>query len=261
MNKSQSGSNGKKAVRLTPQQVTEVIKQLSGVDSVELKLTVADADRVSTINSLGMDPLDAELRQVVFFDTKDLTLDKAGIVVRARRIQRRPADSVIKLRPIDPTKVSSKERTSPAFSIELDVMPSGFVCSGSMKNLSINDSDVKDVLAGRKPIKKLFTKEQRALFAARAPEGIDLDSLSILGPITVLKLKFAPVGFTRKLVAELWSYPDGSRILELSTKCAPSDAQLAARETMNFLTTRGVKAGSGQATKTRSALEYFSKIH
>lgn len=259
MNKSQSSSNGKKAARLTPQQLSEVIKQLSGVDSVELKLTVADADRNATISSLDMDPLDAEIRQVIFFDTKDLTLDKAGIVVRARRIQRRPADSVIKLRPVDPGQVSAKERTSSAFSLELDVMPTGFVCSGSMKNFSINDSDVKDVIAGRKPIKKLFSKEQRALFASRAPDGIDLDALSVLGPISVLKLKFAPSGFTRKLVAELWFYPDGSRILELSTKCAPNDAQLAARETMNFLTTRGVKAGLGQSTKTRSALEYFSK--
>jgi hypothetical protein len=235
------------------------MKHLSGVDSVELKLTVGEADRISTISSLGMDPLDAEIRQVVFFDTKDLTLDKAGIVVRARRIQRRPADSVIKLRPVDPSAVSAKERTSPSFSLELDVMPTGFVCSGSMKNLSINDADVKDVIAGRKPIRKLFTKEQRALFAAKAPEGLDLNDLSILGPITVLKLKFAPVGFTRKLVAELWSYPDGSRILELSTKCAPNDATLAARETMSFLSTRGVKPGVGQSTKTRSALEFYSK--
>ena len=235
------------------------MKHLSGVDSVELKLTVGEADRVSTINSLEMDPLDAEIRQVVFFDTKDLTLDKAGIVVRTRRIQRRPADSVIKLRPVDPGAIPAKERTSPSFSLELDVMPTGFVCSGSMKNLSINDADVKEVLSGRKPIKKLFSKEQRALFASRAPEGIDLDSLSILGPITVLKLKFGPQGFSRKLVAEVWFYPDGSRILELSTKCAPNDAMLAARETMNFLTTRGVKAGVGQSTKTRSALEFFSK--
>ena len=38
-------------------------------------------------------------------------------------------------------------------------------------------------------MRKLFSKEQRAFFAAHAPEGIALDDLSILGPIFVLKLR------------------------------------------------------------------------
>ena len=49
--------------------------------------------------------------------------------------------------------------------------------------------------------------------------GVHLDDLRILGPINVLKVKCAPKGYGRRLVAELWLYPDGSRILELSTKC------------------------------------------
>jgi inorganic triphosphatase YgiF len=34
-----------------------------------------------------MDPLDAQIGQVVFFDTPDLTLNTHGVVVRARRVQ------------------------------------------------------------------------------------------------------------------------------------------------------------------------------
>ena len=56
-----------------------------------------------------------------------------------------------------------------------------------------------------------------------APEGLELDDLSVLGPIFVLKVPFTPKELAHKLVAELWLYPDGSRILELSTKCAPTD--------------------------------------
>ena len=37
------------------------------------------------------------------------------------------------------------------------------------------------------PIRKVFTKEQRAFYKQHAPNGIKLDSLSILGPIFVLK--------------------------------------------------------------------------
>ncbi len=49
-----------------------------------------------------MDPLDAQVRQIVFFDTLDLDLDNAGVVVRARRVQGKGDDSVVKLRPVVP---------------------------------------------------------------------------------------------------------------------------------------------------------------
>ena len=90
------------------------------------------------------------------------------------------------------------------------------------------------------------------------PRGFELDDLSILGPL-VLKLKFAPEGFGRKLVAELWLYPDNSMILELSTKCAPSDALQVAAESKAFLTEKGINLTGEQETKTKKALQYFSK--
>jgi hypothetical protein len=97
------------------------------------------------------------------------------------------------------------------------------------------------------------------LFAAHAPDGLTLDDLSILGPITVLKLKFAPEGYDRRLVAELWLYPDNSMILELSTKCAPSETFQVAAETRAFLTQNDVNLTGEQETKTKKALQYFSK--
>jgi hypothetical protein len=36
--------------------------------------------------------------------------------------------------------------------------------------------------------------------------------------------RFVPEDYDRKLVTELWMYPDGSRILELSTRCKPGEA-------------------------------------
>jgi hypothetical protein len=104
---------------------------------------------------------------------------------------------------------------------------------------------------GDKPVRNLFSKEQRSLYATHAPDGLKIDDLSILGPIFVLKLKFAPEGYNRKLVGELWLYPDNSMILELSTKCAPSEAFQVAAETRAFLTQRGVDLTGEQETKTR----------
>jgi hypothetical protein len=96
---------------LSAEQLTEQL--MSGADSVELKLTVPEEYHRSAANALDMDPLEAQIRQVVFFDTPDLTLDRAGVVVRARRVQGVGDDSVVKLRPLVPGQLSPKLRKSP----------------------------------------------------------------------------------------------------------------------------------------------------
>jgi len=247
------------APTLSPEQLTEALKLMLGADTVELKLTVPEDYHRSAAMALDMDPLDAEIRQVVFFDTPDLKLSAAGVVVRARRVQGEGDDSVVKLRPVVPNELPPKLRKTSAFGVEVDAMPGGFVCSGSYK-AALPKGEVRAVLRGEQPIRKLFTKEQRAFYAEHAPEGIKLDDLAILGPINVLKLKYTPTGYKRRLVAELWLYPDGSRILELSTKCLPAEALDVVADTRAFLTERGIDLGGEQQTKTRTALEYFSKL-
>jgi hypothetical protein len=251
-------ASGPASTRLSDTQLTEVLALTKGADSVELKLTIPLSDRSRAGAALGVDPLDAQIRQVYFFDTPDLALNKSGLVVRARRVQRKGDDSVVKLRPVVPEELSPKLRVSPNFGVEVDAMPGGYVCSGSMKNV-LGTTNVKDAVAGEQTIRKLFSKEQRSLYAAHAPGGIELDDLSILGPIFVLKLKFAPKGYDRRLVAEQWLYPDNSMILELSTKCAPAEAFQVAAELRAFLTQRGIDLSGDQETKTKKALEFFSE--
>jgi hypothetical protein len=242
---------------LTDEQLRELFGLIEGADSVELKLTVPDEDRNSTVVALGMDPLDAYLRQIFFFDTPDLALDRAGVVTRARRSQGRPDDSVVKLRPVNPVDLPDEARASEFFGVEVDAMPGGFVCSGSFKG-ELKTGHVKEAVAGERSLHKLFSKGQRAFWAEHAPAGLDLNQLSVLGPVTVLKLKYKPEGYGRKLVAELWFYPDGSRILELSTKCKPEEAFDVAARTRAYLSGQGVNLSGEQQTKTRTALEYFS---
>ena len=75
---------------------------IKDADSVELKLSVPEADQRATVAALELDPLDAQIRQVYFFDTPNLALNKSGLVVRARRVQGKGDDSVVKLRPVVP---------------------------------------------------------------------------------------------------------------------------------------------------------------
>jgi hypothetical protein len=243
---------------LSEEELEEVLALSKQADSVELKLTVPEVDQRSTVAALGMDPLEAEIRQVFFFDTPDLALNKRGLVVRARRVQRKGDDSVVKLRPVVPSELPAKLRESSNFAVEVDAMPGGYVCSASLK-ATLGSTDVKRVAAGERPVRKLFTKEQRKFFSAHAPEGLELDELALLGPIFVLKLRFKPADFDQKLVAELWNYPDNSRILELSTKCAPSEAFQMSVETRAFLRKHGVDLTGEQQTKTKTALTFFSK--
>ena len=245
------------APRLSDEDVARVLDLARASDSVELKVTLPEAGYRLAMVALGMDPLEAQIREVSFLDTPDLDLNNAGLVVRARRTQRKGDDSVVKLRPVEPGTLRAKFRKSPQFKVEVDALPGGYVCSGSMKGI-VPTGRVRESMAGNLPIRKLFSKEQRAFYSDHAPEGVELDDLSVLGPVFVFKLKWTPKDYKGRMVAEMWLYPDGSRILELSTKCAPDQAFQVAAETRAFLAGRGVDLTAVQEPKTNRALEFFA---
>ena len=243
------------APNLTDEQLGELLAVLSDAGSVELKLTVPESDQLSVARSLGLDPVDAQIRQVFFFDTPALGLNAHGVVVRARRVQGRGGDSVVKVRPVEPGALPPRFRNARGMKVEVDAMPGGFVCSATMKR-SVDNSDVAAAVAGDVPLTTLFSDKQRAFLDAHRPAEVSLADLSVLGPVLVLKLKLRDAG--RPFVAEMWLFPDNSRVLELSTKCTPDDAFQAAAEARVFLAGRGVDLSGAQETKTRRALEFFA---
>ena len=244
-------------VALSQEQIAEMLGLLKDSDSVELKLTVPEHDQRSAVVTLGMDPLEAQIRQVFFFDTPDLTLNQAGMAVRARRSQGKSGDTVVKLRPVVPSELPAELRVADGFRVEVDALPGGFVCSATLKGTP-DSSDVLRAAKGEVPLRKLFSKEQRVLFSAHAPEGVGLDDLVVLGPIFVLKLRFEPPELGRRLVAEMWLYPDGSRVLELSTRAETNMAFQVAAEARAYLAGQGIDLSGEQQTKTKKALEYFA---
>ncbi len=224
--------------------------------SIELKLSVPVTGHRATIAAIGLDPVEAQPRQVFFFDTSDLALNRAGLIVRARRFAGGRADTVIKRRPVDPATIDADLKRSDSFKVELDVMPGGYVCSASCKGVATG-REVLDVSTGKMPLRSLFSKEQRAFYDANAPAGIELNSLLTLGPTFLLRAKHQPKDYERGITVEMWLYPDGSRILEISTKCLPSEAFQAAVEFKAYLADRGLTVGPSQETKTKAAMEFF----
>lgn len=247
-------------VLLSAEDMVRIVQLSRQSSSIELKLSVPAAGHRATIKGLKLDPVEAQPRQAFFFDTPDLALFRAGVVVRVRRIQGGRADTVIKLRPVQPDNLDPALLHSAGFKVELDVMPGGFVCSASFKGVCTN-REVLDVSAGEMKLSALFSREQREFYAAHAPKGIRLDALKLLGPVFLLRARHQPKDFDRRITVEMWLYPDGSRILEVSTKCLPEEAFMVGADFKAFLQRCGIPVTLEQEPKTRLALEFFANGH
>ena len=88
--------------------------------------------------------------------------------------------------------------------------------------------------AARDATQTLFSKPQRALLSAHAPAGVELEDLVLLGPIEVRRRKVPSGRVGVPLTVECWTFPDGSQIHELSSRCR-----------------------TPQLTKTRATLDFF----
>lgn len=241
------------------EQLAGLLRILDGVDAVELKLTVPFADQRRVLLSLGIDALDAGIRQVAFVDTPDLRLFDAGLVIRARRTQRKPGDLTVKLRPMLPADVPDGLRGLPGFKVEIDASPAGFTCSCSLTT-EVTDRRVRRLWADDAVVGELLDDHQREVVLDRLPDDVSMANLRVLGPLTLLKTKFAPDGFPRKMTGEMWFLPDGGRIFELSTKATPQAAFQVAAETKVLLAGHGLDLGAPQDTKTRTALVALAAI-
>ena len=76
-----------------------------------------------------MDPLEAQMRQVYFFDTPDLALEQERRRGARPARQRRGDDTVVKLRPVVPTSCRRAARLAD-FGVEVDAMPAASSARG-----------------------------------------------------------------------------------------------------------------------------------
>jgi hypothetical protein len=251
-----TGTVEKKRRTLDPDDLLNVFSQLGGIGSVELKLNVPSDQRMA-LRKLNVDPLMGRIREVVFFDTPELTLFESGVVVRGRRTQGRDDDTVVKLRPVVPADLSGPVRDSPNVKIELDITKKSYVVSASLKGAR-RPGAVQEVLSGRRPLEKLLSKEQRSFLAEHFPPGTSWDGLVPLGPTYVVVLKAVPNGFSQKMTIEQWHFPGQVPLVELSTKAPVNDVPRVHRDAADFLGRLGLAATGEQQPKTGAALKFFA---
>ena len=241
-----------------PDDALDQLLTLSGeADRVELKLTVPGPARDAACAALGVDFARVRADRVYYLDTEDRTLDHQGVVARVRSIARGPDDSVVKLRPVSPGAIPAALRHSTQFIVEVDAMPGSFVCSGALK-ARLGAHAVERAMARRHPLRALFSGPQLRMLAARLPRQAAIDDLAILGPVDARRRKLVPIGLDRALLVEQWTFPDDSRILELSTRCRPDAILPVAARMAAVLRAHGVDLTGPQQTKTHATLDFFS---
>ena len=178
--------------------------------------------------------------------------------MRARRVQkqgRRLGREAAAGRPGRSCRTSCAR--SAGFRVEVDAMPGGFVCSGVDEGRRSAGRCARGRRRGR-AVRKLFSKEQRAFFAEHAPEGIeprrpvaarpDLRAQARSRRRTRPAARGGDVALPRRLAH--------SRALDQ----VPAGGGLPGRRGDAGVPRRsGFDLGGEQETKTRKALEFFSK--
>ena len=231
-------------------------RAVARMDAVEIKVTIRPDEELRGIRALDFDEDSAEARVVYYFDTAQLGLFDAGLVLRARLVKGGDDDSVVKFRPVDPNRIAPHWLRHAGFKLEADSVGPRIVCAASLA-MPQKRGEIDDVARGQRPIKKLFSPEQERFLSEFYRKPVDFKKLKVLGPIRVLRWQTRHKGFPYELTAEEWRLPDGTDLLEASIKVAPARAGRARQQFDDHLRALNLDPGGAQETKTRTALKYF----
>jgi hypothetical protein len=233
-------------------------KATSGTEAVEVKVTVIDRDETAALRKLGLERDKGERRRIFFYDTRDLTLFRRGVALRARETDGDECESTVKIRPVEPKRIADKWRKKNGFKVEADAVGVKVIRSASY-TIAQKTKEIAEVASGDRPIAKLFSGEQEEFLQEMAPFAIDFAKLVSLGPVAALRWKVKHEGLPYELCAEEWRLPDGRDVVEISIKTKPVEAAAAQAALEGFLAELGLDRETRQQTKTLTALEYFAR--
>jgi hypothetical protein len=234
-----------------------VAQTVAGADDVELKATIPHKQIHWGLRRYNLTQDNEEERYIYFFDTPDLDLFHAGVVLRARRVVGGEHDSTVKLRPVDPKKVPKEWKKYEGFKIEADASENGVVKSASL-TMPVPKGTIKRVAAGELGVAALLTDEQKRFLREMAKLDFELSRLQVMGPMQAQHWKFSDPALPWPITAELWRRDDGALILEASIKAPIEQAAVAAGGFLAHLAEIGAERDHAQEAKTRWALEHYA---
>lgn len=222
--------------------------------AMELKITVRPEQTERAASVFGLDKKSARKRDVYFYDTPDLKLFNAGIVLRARKEKGAADDATVKIRPMAAEDAPEHLMGEEGFKTETDVVGNREVPSASY-TAPTGKGEIDDVASGKRGVNKLYSKEQEEFLQAYGKIPVDFDKLDVMGPIETETWKTRKAGFDGEITIERWHIPDGREILELSAKVKPDAFQAMRGDFTDYLTSQGIDPNGGGETKTKAALE------
>ena len=228
------------------------------MDAVETKVTIRPDQELRAERAMELNEDTAEVRVLYFYDTPRLALCDAGVTLRARLVKGDDDDSTVKFRPVEAAKISEEWKQRKGFKLEADCVGDRVICSASLTVIQ-NRDEIDEVAKGKRPIAKLFSKEQERFLSEFSQGPVDFGTLRVLGPIRVLRWKLTQKGFPHELTLEEWRLPDGEEIVEVSIKTSPQEALQARKDFESHLRKLKLDPEGAQETKTRTALNYFAK--
>ena len=245
---------------LSDTEIARLLETLKGADSVELKLTVPEphqrspSRRSRARSARRPDPTGLLLRHARPRRSTATASSYARGGSRARVATR--SSSCARW---SPTELPADLRLSNAFRVEVDALPGGFVCSGTLKGTP----DPADVLQRGKgslaAAEALLEGAAAALRGARARRS----RRSTTSPSSGRSSSSSCASCRRSSSAGSWPRCGSTRTARAFSSCrrgaTTSEAFQVAAETRAFLVERGVDLSGEQETKTRKALEYFSR--
>lgn len=235
----------------------KVAAEVGGSDDVEFKATVSHKQIAAGLKRYALTPNNDEERHVYFFDTPNLDLFRAGVVLRARRVIGGTHDSTVKMRPVDPKKIPKEWKKFKGFKIEADASENGVVKSASL-TMPVAKGVIKRVAAGELGVAALLTNKQKRFLREMARLHLDFTRLQVMGPIKAQRWKFSDPALPWPITAELWRRGDGALILEASIKAPVIQAAVAAGGFLAHLAEIGAERDHSQEAKTRWALEHYA---
>jgi hypothetical protein len=244
---------------------------VSRLDSVEVKVTLGKEHVPAALRAFGLTAAEGQERLIYFCE--DVTpqtsagtpLLDAHVILRARTWAGDNGDTTVKLRPARQTQLSA--RWVPFEEVEYgDVKEELKVqadWAGVNRALAMSYSvdgraaSIEAVRAGERPVGDLFTATQREFLADCAGTSIQLDALSVLGPVRAVRwssVPTEPAGAGLSLRAERWTL-DRLDFLELSIEAKPADARGDQKKLTKFVGQTGFKVERKQQPKTTLVLK------
>lgn len=232
---------------------------MAAMDAVEIKCTIRPDQELRAERAMEVTEGTADVRLLYFYDTPDLDLFKAGVVLRTRLVKGEADDSTVKFRPVEPTSVPSDWRRLKGFKLEADWVGDRVVSSASLTVLQ-KRGEIDEVAKGERAIGKLFSADQERFLTEFYKVPVGFGKLRVMGPIRVLRWKPKHESFPHELTLEEWRLPSGDDLVEVSIKASPSEALQARKAFETHLRGMGLDPEGAQETKTRTALEYFAGV-